>query len=668
LSPDGSLLASVKLGERIVRVESLRAGAWDLAYRLLGGAHELRAWIACDAQDRCWRHDDGTLLLKQDPQGSLSPFPPANSREPQAELESPPERVEIVDGEVASFALKVRNVGPGPIFWIGIRRTAQVSDDGLIFHPPPIVARLEPGAETELQCRVSMHTAYENPQSQAASLELEVFSAAGRLGAFAPIEVSAPTASLAWDSVKLLQNRSLELTVRNVGDQRLSRTRIVAQLPGMSAVSEPVPSIDVGGRASLSMGIPEEVNLGSGVDLRLIAESERPYHRWTSEPRRVGGWLWRWRWVLLAGLLVAVLLAIGMHYYDARPKPQEEKAPPISIDLSNDLNELSSLLQTSEDREEAYRIIEKTTLGKLFPGMKGALLVLDNERLRVAHEWAGSRHEDRKFKRNDCYALRNDQGIHVVDGDEELVCQHLDKRSSSYLCVALKAHGKTYGVLHLMNRVPELKIPRTSRELALAIARQVAVALARIGEIERLYRDELTGLLDRRSWGEQLERKLEGFTVNQRPFGVMFTDIDHFGMFNKVYGHDAGDQVLRDIGELLLSQLRRSVDIVCRYGGEEFLVIMPNASLEVTTRRAGELKDSIKRLRSKTTDEEELGPISMSFGVAAFPEHGTSWDEVRKAAEGVMRQAKEDGRDRVVVASVPSAKAAVIERDSEDSQ
>ncbi len=665
LSPDGSLLASVNLGERIVRIQSRRGSAWELTHRLVGGASDRRTWIACDVRDRCWRHDDGTLLVQQDPQGSLSPFLPPSRGEPQVEIEPPPERVEVVDGEVTSFAVKVRNVGSGPIFWVGVRRTAQASGDPLVFHPPPAVTRLEPGHEADFECRISVHTSYENPQDQKAPLELEMVSASGRLGAFDPVEVSAPTASLAWDRVKLSRKRSLELNIRNAGNQRLSRTWIVAELAGAVAVSEPIPSIDAGKTATLSIDVPDEVDLDSGVDLRLVAESERPEHRWTSEPRRVGGWLWRWGRVLLAGLLVSTLLALGLQLYEKRRSkpPQEQEAQPV------DLNELSNLLQTSVDREEAYRIVEAAVL-RLFPGMKGALLVLaDAERLLVVHEWAGSRHEDRRYERSDCYALRKEKTeIHVVD-DGGLVCAHLNERSGSYLCVALKAHGKTYGVLHLMSRDPEeKKIPRASRKLAVAVAHEIAAALAHLGKIEQMYRDELTGLLDRRSWGKQLERKLEGFVAEDRRFGAMFMDVDHFGELNKKHGHDIGDQVLRDIGELLQSQSRKHVDVVCRYGGEEFLVIMPDASLEVVSHRASQLKDKVKLLSPKTTDGEDLGRISMSFGVAAFPENGVDWDEVRNAADGALRQAKQGGRDRVVVASVPEAEAGAAEREHEDSQ
>jgi diguanylate cyclase (GGDEF)-like protein/PAS domain S-box-containing protein len=160
-------------------------------------------------------------------------------------------------------------------------------------------------------------------------------------------------------------------------------------------------------------------------------------------------------------------------------------------------------------------------------------------------------------------------------------------------------------------------------------------------------RDPLTGLFNRRYLEETLNRELWRAARSQRTVGVIMIDIDHFKRFNDAYGHATGDTLLREVGGFLNKNIRGS-DIVCRYGGEEFTIILPDATLEITQRRAEFLRHNAKQLKVQY-EGEVLEALTISLGVAGFPTHGITGPEILAAADAALYEAKEQGRDQVVV-------------------
>ncbi len=158
--------------------------------------------------------------------------------------------------------------------------------------------------------------------------------------------------------------------------------------------------------------------------------------------------------------------------------------------------------------------------------------------------------------------------------------------------------------------------------------------------------DPLTGLYNRRYMEEALETEIRRAERKGHPIGVIMLDIDHFKAFNDRFGHAAGDQVLRSIGALILDHLRAG-DIACRYGGEELLLILPEASIEAAAQRAEDLRTRAKKLEVRHLDTP-LGPVTVSLGVAVYPEHGRTRDALLASADASLYKAKQDGRDRVV--------------------
>ncbi|MGV8025618.1 MAG: diguanylate cyclase [Anaerolineaceae bacterium] len=162
-------------------------------------------------------------------------------------------------------------------------------------------------------------------------------------------------------------------------------------------------------------------------------------------------------------------------------------------------------------------------------------------------------------------------------------------------------------------------------------------------------RDHLTGLFNRRYMEETLERELHRASRKQYPLGIIMLDVDYFKRFNNTYGHAAGDVILREMGSLLLKQVRTD-DISSRIGGDEFVVILPDASREVTRKRAEVLWEYVHHFQVQF-DSKILDKISLSLGIAVYPKDGSTSATVLKAADNALYRAKHEGRDRVVMAN-----------------
>ncbi len=175
-------------------------------------------------------------------------------------------------------------------------------------------------------------------------------------------------------------------------------------------------------------------------------------------------------------------------------------------------------------------------------------------------------------------------------------------------------------------------------------------------------RDPLTGLFNRRYMEESLERELYRASRNSLSLGAVMIDLDHFKRFNDTWGHEAGDAVLREVGGLL-RDCARGEDIACRYGGEEFTLILASASSEVTHWRTKQFHQAVRSLDVQH-DGRALGRITISAGVAGFPQHGFTATDILRAADEALYQAKAEGRDRVVVSQRASTRAGVLVLDA----
>jgi len=165
---------------------------------------------------------------------------------------------------------------------------------------------------------------------------------------------------------------------------------------------------------------------------------------------------------------------------------------------------------------------------------------------------------------------------------------------------------------------------------------------------EQSVRDHLTGLFNRRYMEETLERELLRAARKQLSVGIIMLDVDNLKQFNDTWGHAAGDEILRELGSLLLRQVRGD-DIACRYGGDEFILVLPDASCKVTRERAELICEYAKQFHLQF-EGQSLAAVTLSLGVAAFPEHGTTSTAILRAVDAALYHAKHEGRSRVVVA------------------
>jgi diguanylate cyclase (GGDEF)-like protein/PAS domain S-box-containing protein len=321
------------------------------------------------------------------------------------------------------------------------------------------------------------------------------------------------------------------------------------------------------------------------------------------------------------------------------------------------LTEMTDLLQSCRSLDEAYAILEGR-LPELFSAEAGAVCLQSASRraLEAVAAW-GLQENERFFAPDDCWAMRRGHR-HVAQGAGPF-CPHIDGIKPGWsICIPMTAQGETLGVFTLASDLrPQAGINSNAqakgeveRLFAATVAEHVALALANLRLRERLksqsIRDPLTGLFNRRYMEETLERELRRAERRQTRVGIVMFDIDHFKRFNDTHGHLAGDALLRALGEFLQSNFRGE-DIVCRYGGEEFVLILPEAPLEATAKRAETLRERVKVLHVPYLGAL-LGGVTISLGIAEFPTHGSSGEAVLRAADAALYQAKSGGRDRVV--------------------
>jgi diguanylate cyclase (GGDEF)-like protein/PAS domain S-box-containing protein len=325
------------------------------------------------------------------------------------------------------------------------------------------------------------------------------------------------------------------------------------------------------------------------------------------------------------------------------------------------LIELSDMLQCCSSLDEAYSVI--TQFGKkLFSGeSSGSLSVFKSSRniLESAGAWGTNGTPLPPFPPDSCWALRRGKPHWSAGSSPELVCNHLKNHlgANDGLCVPMVAQGDTIGVLQLqISATSESKssnepIQVVLQRIASSAAGQIALSIASLKLREALkdqsIRDPLTGLYNRRFMQESLDRELLRARRTNRPFTVMFIDIDHFKRFNDSFGHDAGDLVLQVFAKALTNHFRGG-DIICRYGGEEFALVLPDSSLKDAERRANDLRVEIKKL-SISHRNKILDPITFSVGLAAFPEHGSTPEELFRVADKCLYDSKTQGRDRITV-------------------
>jgi diguanylate cyclase (GGDEF)-like protein/PAS domain S-box-containing protein len=339
---------------------------------------------------------------------------------------------------------------------------------------------------------------------------------------------------------------------------------------------------------------------------------------------------------------------------NARLKGLVEEADKRNRELTL-VNSMAEKLQSCLSLDEAYPLIAQYAQD-IFPLTSGALFIPcpTSAMVEAVSTWGAGLAGEPAFPPSDCWALR--RGRINIGGNprRELRCRHLrGAHPEANLCLPLLAQDETIGLLHiqgLKDITPEQAEPL--KTLSVSVGDHISLALANIRLRETLryqvVHDALTGLFNRRYLEETLEREIYRGRRKGASLGIIMLDLDHFKRFNDTYGHEAGDNLLRTLGNFLGEHVRRE-DIACRYGGEEFVLILAEASQAIVLQRAEDIRREFPQV-PVVYRGQVLESVTVSVGVAMFPEHGATGRDVLRAADDAMYRAKGQGRNRVVMA------------------
>lgn len=300
------------------------------------------------------------------------------------------------------------------------------------------------------------------------------------------------------------------------------------------------------------------------------------------------------------------------------------------------MNELSTALLRCDELDESFFRAVQTKVAALVPGASGALFLYRSDR--------------RRYEMGTAWGEADPVAKATIDVSKTGAFYPVPTRLDAFqFRYPLVAQGQHLGILAVIT-VDTLS--SGTEQLYSAVADMVSLSITnlrlRASLEEQAVRDPLTGLYNRRHFEGTLEDEIRHADRTGRPLSVIMADIDYFKAFNDRYGHEAGDEVLKAIGRLMSSTFRVR-DVPCRHGGEEFVIILPETYLVDAAARAERLTEQVRDL-SIDLANGLLEMISISVGVAAYPEHGaTPWLLVRRADEALYR-AKEEGRNRVVLA------------------
>lgn len=334
-------------------------------------------------------------------------------------------------------------------------------------------------------------------------------------------------------------------------------------------------------------------------------------------------------------------------------------------ELNKGLNELKDknekitlLLDMSDVMLACYSIDELSTItskycGKILNFSKGIFYIMHPSKdfLEESANWGSPISDTNNFNQDQCWALRLGHIHHAGFSDTELICEHINNpghEKLSYLCVPLRAQNDIYGLLYIE---VDQQLSSNERLLVNAFAELTALALGNVRLRENLsyqsLRDPLTSLYNRRYLEEFLAKQIYQSERTKKPISVLMLDLDHFKRINDVNGHEAGDLILKQLGQLLIKETRAG-DIAARYGGEEFVIILYNTNGKIALKRANDIRNLISLLHVKF-GAQETGEITASIGISEYPDDGKTGPNLIEAADKALYVAKNTGRNKVVL-------------------
>lgn len=312
------------------------------------------------------------------------------------------------------------------------------------------------------------------------------------------------------------------------------------------------------------------------------------------------------------------------------------------------LGGMAHRMQAARTDEELAQVIE-AFVPRVLPNLPGVLYAHNNSRnlLFPLASWGSQHGRADGFAPDDCWALRRGIGHFVYEPGTDIVCEHVQDKSRAYHCEPLLASGEVIGVLYLDGQV-DTEAGFRLHVLVENIASAMVNHKLQRDLKEQTIRDPLTGLFNRRYMEEALKLEVARAARSGQPLTVVMCDVDHFKRFNDEFGHEAGDLVLQAVASELSNRFRDG-DIVCRYGGEEFMIIAPGTTPETLLPRLESLREGIAGMLVRN-GTQTLGSLTMSFGVSGVKTKSDMGGRAAtQAADEALYHAKKSGRNRVIL-------------------
>ncbi len=341
--------------------------------------------------------------------------------------------------------------------------------------------------------------------------------------------------------------------------------------------------------------------------------------------------------------------------HKAREALQQERDRRTEI---RSLAELGDWLQCCKSIDELYEIVRQAMCG-YFSGSSGQLFIYSNSRdvLDGVVAW-GDAAVIRNVQPQDCWGLRRGRMFRYGEGVVNYPCAHVlnnsDQSPDVYVCLPIIAQGDTVGLLNIIfgNEIIDDAARDSQIAFAQKCAEQISVAIANVKLRDELHeqstRDPLTGLYNRRYFIDRCRSAISLVQREEGSLALISFDADNFKSYNDKYGHDAGDYLLCTIGSLI-SRYYDNDQTCCRIGGEEFSILLPDATVDQAQSSARELVELIAQ-HDFSYRGTPLPTVTISAGVAAFPENANTLVELCKAADIAMYAAKEQGKNCVCIA------------------
>lgn len=319
------------------------------------------------------------------------------------------------------------------------------------------------------------------------------------------------------------------------------------------------------------------------------------------------------------------------------------------------VSRMGDYLRGCRDRHEVYDVIANS-MPTLFPASFGSISIFNNSRnmLMPALTWGMlPQGVELEFEYESCWALRQGRGHLATPDNSAPICPHLEHVEKNYVsfCLPMQAQGETIGQIYFGALAADAKyVGAHEMGMMRRITEQISLAIANLNLQQALreqsIKDPLTKLFNRRYLEETLTREIARAARHQLPIAVLIMDIDFFKKVNDTYGHDGGDAVLVAFAKMLGTKIRKE-DMACRLGGEEFVLVLPAASVDLAKTRAEDICKNTRDLRIK--HQNQVITITVSIGVAMFPEDGTTPEDILQNADVALYKAKREGRDQAVI-------------------